>query len=196
MFKRLDVTRLHHLSSRLFSTVLVVLFKNFLKKKRKLSCSVALPIARADRCDGQRYRIDPAFGPLVVFLFRNIRMQRTKINEELQSKQRQSHNSSDSQAFAFSNRDATFCDESDRRCRQLSPHEFNLAGPDWASQVRRLVDERVKRDLGLPGSLRVFPRLYKCLLQEELLYDSSDHRERERNVCDPGDCTALCAFWR
>ncbi|GAQ83522.1 hypothetical protein KFL_001510250 [Klebsormidium nitens] len=79
----------------------------------------------------------------------------------------------------FGRRDATIYDDSVRKCRQLSPHEFRLAGLDWDSQVRQLANERVKRDLGLPETLTVIPKLYKCLLYEAGDFFTS-HRDTER----------------
>ncbi|GAQ91380.1 hypothetical protein KFL_007750060 [Klebsormidium nitens] len=90
----------------------------------------------------------------------------------------------------FGRREATIYDDSVRKCRQLSPQEFRLAGPDWDSQVRQLTDERVKRDLRLPDTLKVVPSLYKCLLYEAGGFFTT-HRDTEKEEGMFGTMVAL-----
>ncbi|GAQ81131.1 hypothetical protein KFL_000710360 [Klebsormidium nitens] len=66
----------------------------------------------------------------------------------------------------FGRRERIIYDDSVRKCLQLSPDQFSLAGPGWDAQVQKLANQEVKRGLGLPEGVKIVANAYKLLLYE------------------------------
>ncbi|GAQ83930.1 hypothetical protein KFL_001690080 [Klebsormidium nitens] len=80
----------------------------------------------------------------------------------------------------FGRGEVTVYDSSIRKCLQMSPDEFKLAGPQWDAQIRQLANGAVKQGLGLPKHVKVVPQLYKQLLYEPGCF-FTPHRDTEKN---------------
>lgn len=50
---------------------------------------------------------------------------------------------------------------------QLDPSQFKLTNPKWTQLVQKLVDENVKKGLGLPPEVSIIASLYKLLFYEK-----------------------------
>ncbi|GAQ83502.1 hypothetical protein KFL_001510060 [Klebsormidium nitens] len=67
---------------------------------------------------------------------------------------------------------------------QLLPTEFNLAGLGWETQVKQIVNERVKPGLRLSTSTRVVPRLNKLLLYDAGGFAKGHYWDKEKRADD------------
>ncbi|EFC39931.1 predicted protein [Naegleria gruberi] len=67
----------------------------------------------------------------------------------------------------FGRLDKTIYDESVRKSWQLDPQRFKITNPKWNSLIEDLVNNNVKKDLGIAQEKKIGFSLYKMLLYEE-----------------------------